>query len=162
MGSLPEAVSGLNGQSTARVTRAVDFAIRTVAAVSIALLTAVVLIGVGSRALGDPYAWTDELSRLLMVWVSMFGWMLASRSHAHIRIRFFHLKDFREFRDALVPLPSLEIHLGHALQTFHAGPGGTGQLKMLDRLVGLFILVIDLRKIVMRLKTVRTSRRSFF
>ena len=90
MGSLPEAVSGLNGQSTARVTRAVDFAIRTVAAVSIALLTAVVLIGVGSRALGDPYAWTDELSRLLMVWVSMFGWMLASRSHAHIRIRFFH------------------------------------------------------------------------
>ena len=76
--------------STARLVRAVDSTIRCVAAVSAAALTIVVVVGVVSRAAGDPYAWTDELSRLLMVWVAMFGWILASRRHAHIRIRFFH------------------------------------------------------------------------
>jgi len=72
------------------VRHAVDFAMRFIAGTSAALLAIVVLVGVISRAFGDPYAWTDELSRLLMVWVAMFGWMLASRRHAHIRIRFFH------------------------------------------------------------------------
>lgn len=90
MGSVSEPLARRDGGATARATRAVDFAMRFVAGLSAALLTAVVLIGVVSRALGDPYAWTDELSRLLMVWLAMFGWMLASRRHAHIRIRFFH------------------------------------------------------------------------
>jgi TRAP-type C4-dicarboxylate transport system permease small subunit len=90
VGSLPEAVGDAAGGAAARIARAVDLLVRGIAAVSIAVLSAVVLVGVGSRALGDPYAWTDELSRLLMVWVAMFGWMLASRRHAHIRIRFFH------------------------------------------------------------------------
>jgi TRAP-type C4-dicarboxylate transport system permease small subunit len=34
--------------------------------------------------------WTDEVSRFLMVWLAVFGWLLASRRRAHIRIRFFH------------------------------------------------------------------------
>ena len=38
---------------------------------------------------GDPLIWTDELSRFLMVWVAVFGWMLASRRRIHIRIRYF-------------------------------------------------------------------------
>lgn len=78
--------------ATARLVRAVDRTIYWISAFSVAALTIVVVIGVVSRAAGDPYAWTDELSRLLMVWVAMFGWVLASRRHAHIRIRFFHSK----------------------------------------------------------------------
>ncbi len=76
--------------ATARLVRAVDLTVYWTSAISVAALTIVVVIGVVSRAAGDPYAWTDELSRLLMVWVAMFGWVLASRRHAHIRIRFFH------------------------------------------------------------------------
>ncbi len=78
------------GTAAARLVRAVDSGVRGIAAISAAALTIVVVVGVVSRAAGDPYAWTDELSRLLMVWVAMFGWILASRRHAHIRIRFFH------------------------------------------------------------------------
>ena len=42
-----------------------------------------------TRALGDPLIWTDELSRFLMVWLAVFGWILASRKRIHVRIRFF-------------------------------------------------------------------------
>jgi TRAP-type C4-dicarboxylate transport system permease small subunit len=56
---------------------------------AIALL-AVVMLGVVTRALDDPLIWTDEISRLLMVWVAVAGWLLATRRRAHIRIRFFH------------------------------------------------------------------------
>lgn len=53
-------------------------------------LLAVVMLGVITRALGDPLIWTDEISRFLMVWVAVSGWLLATRRRAHIRIRFFH------------------------------------------------------------------------
>ncbi len=83
-------MSDPSGEPATRLVRVVDRTVRAVAAISAAALTVVVTIGVVSRAAGDPYAWTDELSRLMMVWVAMFGWILASRRHAHIRIRFFH------------------------------------------------------------------------
>ena len=67
-----------------------DLAIRFLAGAAIAALTLAVLLGVISRTLNDPYAWTDEASRILMIWVAAFGWVMATRSHAHIRIRFFH------------------------------------------------------------------------
>jgi TRAP-type C4-dicarboxylate transport system permease small subunit len=54
----------------------------------IALLGCVTL-GVITRALGDPLIWTDELSRFLMVWLAVFGWIVASRKRIHVRIRFF-------------------------------------------------------------------------
>jgi TRAP-type C4-dicarboxylate transport system permease small subunit len=54
----------------------------------VALLVCVAL-GVVTRALGDPLIWTDELSRFLMVWLAVFGWVLASRKRIHVRIRFF-------------------------------------------------------------------------
>lgn len=53
-------------------------------------LLVVVMLGVITRALGDPLIWTDEISRFLMVWVAVAGWLLATRRRAHIRIRFFH------------------------------------------------------------------------
>jgi TRAP-type C4-dicarboxylate transport system permease small subunit len=42
-----------------------------------------------TRALGEPLIWTDELSRFLMVWLAVFGWIAASRKRIHVRIRFF-------------------------------------------------------------------------
>ena len=48
-----------------------------------------VALGVVTRALGDPFIWTDELSRFLMVWLAVFGWVLATRKRIHVRIRFF-------------------------------------------------------------------------
>jgi len=53
-------------------------------------LLAVVMLGVITRAMNDPLIWTDEISRFLMVWTAVAGWLLASRRRAHIRIRFFH------------------------------------------------------------------------
>jgi TRAP-type transport system small permease protein len=57
-------------------------------ALVIALLVCVAL-GVATRGLGDPFIWTDELSRFLMVWLAVFGWIVASRKRIHVRIRFF-------------------------------------------------------------------------
>ena len=54
----------------------------------VALLGCVAL-GVITRTAGDPLIWTDELSRFLMVWLAVFGWIVASRKHLHVRIRYF-------------------------------------------------------------------------
>jgi TRAP-type C4-dicarboxylate transport system permease small subunit len=65
---------------------------RAVAAVAGALLVGllgIVTLGIVTRALGRPFSWTDEMSGYLMVWVSCLGWILATRHHAHIRIRYF-------------------------------------------------------------------------
>src|SRR5258708_14091403 len=70
--------------------RGFALATKFLAAATMTALTLAVLLGVISRALNDPVAWTDEASRMLMIWVAAFGWVLATHSHAHIRIRFFH------------------------------------------------------------------------
>jgi TRAP-type C4-dicarboxylate transport system permease small subunit len=70
--------------------RSLDVILKSLAAVAAAGLTVCVLLGIASRAVNDPFGWTEELSRFFMVWVAMLGWVLASRRRAHIRIRFFH------------------------------------------------------------------------
>ena len=65
---------------------------KAAALASCALVTALltcVSLGVITRTLGSPLIWTDELSRFLMVWLAVFGWILASRKRVHVRIRFF-------------------------------------------------------------------------
>ncbi len=57
-------------------------------ALVVALLVCVAL-GVVTRGIGEPLIWTDELSRFLMVWLAVFGWVLASRKRIHVRIRYF-------------------------------------------------------------------------
>jgi TRAP-type C4-dicarboxylate transport system permease small subunit len=64
------------------------FAVVVACALVIALLV-VVSLGVITRSMGEPLIWTDELSRILMVWLAAFGWVLASRRRLHVRIRFF-------------------------------------------------------------------------
>jgi TRAP-type transport system small permease protein len=60
-----------------------------VACALVAALLACVALGVVTRTLGAPLIWTDELSRFLMVWIAVFGWVLASRKRIHVRIRYF-------------------------------------------------------------------------
>ena len=58
------------------------------ACVAVVALLGCVSLGVVTRSLGAPLIWTDELSRFLMVWLAVFGWILASRRRIHVRIRF--------------------------------------------------------------------------
>jgi TRAP-type C4-dicarboxylate transport system permease small subunit len=69
-----------------------DKAAAFVACAIVVALLGCVALGVVTRALGDPLIWTDELSRFLMVWLAVFGWVLATRKRIHIRIRFFQDK----------------------------------------------------------------------
>jgi TRAP-type transport system small permease protein len=65
---------------------------RLIGAVACFILLALLLcvtLGVVTRALDDPLIWTDEISRFLMIWLAVFGWILAARRGSHVRIRFF-------------------------------------------------------------------------
>ncbi len=66
-----------------------DRAVTFLACVLVAMLLGCVALGVVTRTLNAPLIWTDELSRFLMVWIAVFGWILASRKRIHVRIRFF-------------------------------------------------------------------------
>ena len=72
--------------------RLVGFSDHAAAIVACALVVALLVcvsLGVVTRTLGNPLIWTDELSRFLMVWLAVFGWILASRKRIHVRIRYF-------------------------------------------------------------------------
>jgi len=72
-----------------RLVGAFDKAAACIASALVVALLVVVMLGVITRTLGDPLIWTDELSRFLMVWLAVFGWILASRKRIHVRIRYF-------------------------------------------------------------------------
>lgn len=74
----------------AAIAKTFDRGLGWTAAILAAVLTAVVLLGIVSRGLGEPLVWTDEVSRFLMIWLAVAGWLMAGRNRAHIRIRFFH------------------------------------------------------------------------
>jgi TRAP-type C4-dicarboxylate transport system permease small subunit len=67
-----------------------DRTMQLLAGVLILALLVCVTLGIVTRALGNPLIWTDEVSRFLMLWTAVCGWVIASRRRAHIRIRFFH------------------------------------------------------------------------
>jgi TRAP-type C4-dicarboxylate transport system permease small subunit len=66
-----------------------DRAAAVVACVLVVALLVCVSLGVVTREAGSPLIWTDELSRFLMVWLAVLGWVLASRNRLHVRIRYF-------------------------------------------------------------------------
>jgi TRAP-type C4-dicarboxylate transport system permease small subunit len=72
-----------------RVRRGSDQAIGLASMALLVLLLVCVTLGVVTRGLNDPLIWTDEVSRFLMIWLAVLGWLLASRRRAHIRIRVF-------------------------------------------------------------------------
>ena len=59
------------------------------ACVLVVALLGCVALGVVTRTLGMPFSWTDEASRFLMVWLAVFGWVLATRRGIQVRIRYF-------------------------------------------------------------------------
>ena len=66
-----------------------DRLLHVVAGSFVVVLLCVVTAGILFRAANHPLSWTDEAAGFLMVWLACLGWMIASRNHAHIRIRFF-------------------------------------------------------------------------
>jgi TRAP-type transport system small permease protein len=60
-----------------------------IAGALVVALLLVVTAGIVTRAANRPLSWTDEAAGYLMVWLAAFGWMLATRRGAHIRIGFF-------------------------------------------------------------------------
>jgi len=89
-----------------------DRAAALVACALVVALLVCVALGVVTRGLGDPLIWTDELSRFLMVWLAVFGWILGSRKRIHVRIRY--------FQDLLPPRAhdAVEVFLQLALTLF--------------------------------------------
>jgi TRAP-type C4-dicarboxylate transport system permease small subunit len=69
------------------VFRRFDQALGLLAMLVLVALLVVVTSGIVSRALGRPFVWTDEVASYLMVWLSMLGWMVATRRGVHIRVR---------------------------------------------------------------------------
>lgn len=78
-------VEGMIGASVALF----DRILRGAAMAFVVLLLGTVTAGILWRAAGHPLSWTDEAAGYVMVWLASFGWMIATRNHAHIRIRFF-------------------------------------------------------------------------
>ncbi len=72
-----------------RLLSLLDRLVELIACTLIAILLGVVSLGVVYRSLDDPLIWTDEIARFLMVWLAVFGWILACRHRSHVRIRFF-------------------------------------------------------------------------
>jgi TRAP-type transport system small permease protein len=66
-----------------------DRAVGAIACFILLALLVCVTLGVVTRAIDDPLIWTDEISRFLMIWLAVFGWILAARRRSHVRIRFF-------------------------------------------------------------------------
>jgi len=63
-----------------------DRGLAMAAGAALVALLAAVTAGIVSRAAGAPFVWTDEGASYLMVWLSMLGWMIATRRGAHIRV----------------------------------------------------------------------------
>jgi TRAP-type transport system small permease protein len=63
-----------------------DRLIEAAAVLLLLAMLAAVFLGVVFRLVGEPLAWSDEAAQYLLVWTAFVGWIIASRSRAHIRI----------------------------------------------------------------------------
>jgi len=63
-----------------------DRLVQAVAVICMLALLACVVLGVVSRQINAPLAWTDELAQMFLVWSAIAGWMIALRRRSHIRI----------------------------------------------------------------------------
>lgn len=66
-----------------------DRIVRWAAVVLLLTLLVTVVLGVLSRQLNAPLAWTDELAQYLLVWTGFTGWIIGARRRSHIRITVF-------------------------------------------------------------------------
>ena len=67
------------------MTRFLDKLLQLVMVLCMAMMVVVVTWQVVSRyALGDPSAWTEEVARMLLIWVGLLGGVYAYREKAHL------------------------------------------------------------------------------
>ena len=96
----------------------------------VAVLTLTVLWGVFTRfCLGSQAAYTDELARILLVWVSMVGAALAFGVRAHLGVDFFVNKLHPEARKTLSMLVQM-VTVALALFVFIIGGWGLAMGQM--------------------------------
>ncbi len=70
-----------------------DKLLKFLVASCMALMVVVVTWQVVSRyALGDPSQWSEEVARMLLIWVGLLGGVLAYRENAHLGIDLLHQK----------------------------------------------------------------------
>lgn len=75
------------------MTRILDVLLKFLMASCLALMVAVVTWQVVSRyALGDPSAWTEEVARMLLIWVGLLGGVYAYRLKAHLGLDLLRMK----------------------------------------------------------------------
>lgn len=67
------------------MTKFLDRAVRVLVATCLAMMVVVVTWQVVSRyAMSDPSPWTEEVARMLLIWVGLFGGVFAYREKAHL------------------------------------------------------------------------------
>lgn len=70
--------------------KVVDTALDWSMVVMFIVIFVIVLVQIWYRyVLESPLVWTEESSRFIFIWVSLMGWVLATRSRTHICITFF-------------------------------------------------------------------------
>jgi TRAP-type C4-dicarboxylate transport system permease small subunit len=73
----------------AEASRALAAAVENVCAVLLAVMTAVILLGVAFRyVLEAPLPWSEELAKLLMLWIVFLGASAGIQRGEHVRIDF--------------------------------------------------------------------------
>jgi len=81
---------------------------------SIIMCTAVTL-GVLSRMIGAPLAWTNEVARYVFIWMVMMGAVVATKRNGHIIIDVFinlfpqHLQQILKFIGTLIMIAMLSV-----------------------------------------------------
>ena len=135
----------------------------------VAVLTLTVLWGVFTRfCLGRQAEYTDELARVLLVWVSMVGAALAFGEKAHLGVDYFVNKLHPEARKTLSILVQL-VTVALAVVVFVVGGWGLamgqmgqqlptlpltrGMVYMALPLGGIFMLLFALENVVSIIKT---------
>ena len=110
------------------VASAFDSTIDLIACALVTALLGCVALGALTRTLGEPLTSTDELSRFLMVWLAVFGWIIASRRRIHVRIRYFqHLLPGRAQRVAEGTIQAAMTIFGTLIAVHGAGLIGKNQ-----------------------------------
>lgn len=76
----------------ARIGKGIDIAVQKLVILLILALVAVITLQIVSRGFFTAVSWSDEISRFLLIYLSMFGAALAYNRGTHISIRLFHDK----------------------------------------------------------------------
>jgi TRAP-type C4-dicarboxylate transport system permease small subunit len=141
------------------VDKAVDYTMRGM----FILIFLVVLMQILYRyVLQSPLVWSEELSRIIFIWVSLVGWVLATRHGTHIRITFFQerlpvpIQKFLDFSFKLVTLAFLGVLVWLGVEmsrrTFGRGAVTIPRIPMglvyaslpVSAILGIFYVIMDI------------------